>query len=225
MTYAQDLQVALEGMVRASPAAARTGQVRGRRVRRSAPSCCAAEHRALLQTAARVVLVGKHGSLAEQVLRARQTRDRRRGTALAPSSSAAAPERSTAPPALEFFNGLGGFADGRPRIRHRAGRRASARRVPWVNVIANPEFGFLVSESGAGCTWCGQQPRESDDAVVERPGVRSARRGAVSAGLHSGALWTPTPGPMRLRGATYVARHGAGYSRFEHASHGHLRRR
>ncbi len=36
----------------------------------------------------------------------------------------------------------------------------------------------------------------------------------------SGELWGPTASPIRHLGAHYVARHGQGYSRFEHTSHG-----
>jgi cyclic beta-1,2-glucan synthetase len=36
----------------------------------------------------------------------------------------------------------------------------------------------------------------------------------------TGALWTPTPRPIRLENATYVIRHGQGYSRFQTAAYG-----
>ena len=36
----------------------------------------------------------------------------------------------------------------------------------------------------------------------------------------TGEVWTPTALPIRDETATYVARHGQGYSRFEHGSHG-----
>ena len=55
-------------------------------------------------------------------------------------------------PALEFFNGLGGFAAaGREYVTVlEAGQWTPA---PWINVIANPQFGTLVSADGAGSTW------------------------------------------------------------------------
>jgi len=55
-------------------------------------------------------------------------------------------------PALEFFNGLGGFsAEGREYVvTLEEGQWTPA---PWSNVIANPEFGFQVSADGAGSTW------------------------------------------------------------------------
>ena len=67
---------------------------------------------------------------------------------------------------LTFFNGLGGFrADGAAYIIHlNEGQNTPA---PWVNVIANPGFGFLVSESGSSCTWCGNS-RENKLTPLEQ---------------------------------------------------------
>ena len=53
---------------------------------------------------------------------------------------------------LEFFNGLGGFADDGREYVTILGEGLRTPR-PWINVIANPSFGFLVSESGSGFTW------------------------------------------------------------------------
>ena len=66
---------------------------------------------------------------------------------LEPGAPAEPPRRD-----LAFFNGLGGFShDGREYVMIlRAGRTTPA---PWVNVIANPQFGTVVSESGCAYTW------------------------------------------------------------------------
>ena len=88
-----------------------------------------------------------------------------------------------------------------------------------MNVVANPSFGFLVSESGSGYTWSGNSrenqltPWSNDpvsDPVSEAIYVRDDE---------TGELWGPTAAPIRVEGSTYVARHGPGYSRFEH-THG-----
>jgi len=87
-------------------------------------------------------------------------------------------------------------------------------------VIANPTFGFQVSESGSGYTWSGNSrenqltPWSNDpvsDPVSEAIYVRDD---------DSGELWGPTAQPIRCEESTYVARHGAGYSRFEHLHDG-----
>ena len=92
--------------------------------------------------------------------------------------------------------------------------------APWINVIANPYFGFMVSESGGGCTWSlnsheNQLTPWSNDPVSDPPGEVIYLQD-----LDTGEVWTPTALPIRIDHATYIARHGQGYSRFEHVSHG-----
>jgi cyclic beta-1,2-glucan synthetase len=97
-----------------------------------------------------------------------------------------------------------------------AGRTTPA---PWINVIANPDFGFQVSADGSGYTWA-ENSREnqltpwSNDPVADPAGealyVRDERTGDV---------WTATAQPVRDAGR-YVARHGHGFSQFEHEAHG-----
>jgi cyclic beta-1,2-glucan synthetase len=119
---------------------------------------------------------------------------------------------------LEFFNGLGGFdKNGREYVTVLdAGRLTPA---PWINVIANPRFGFQVAAEGTGYTWA-ENSREnqltpwSNDPVGDPVGEAIYIRDEVS-----GDLWSPTARPIR-DGGTYVARHGYGYSRFEHQRNG-----
>ena len=91
---------------------------------------------------------------------------------------------------------------------------------PWINVIANPSFGFLVSESGSGYTWSlnsheNQLTPWSNDAVSDPPGEAFYIRDNST-----GEIWSPTALPIRQEGSVYVARHGQGYTRFENVSHG-----
>ena len=91
--------------------------------------------------------------------------------------------------------------------------------APWVNVIANPEFGCLVSTDGLGATWSinaqqNQLTPWSNDPVCNPPAEAVYIRDD-----DSGELWSPTPLPIREPGSSYVVRHGFGYSRFEHHSH------
>ena len=176
------------------------------------------EDRTLLQAAARAVLLSRRGSLADQVIRLE--RPERRGCVPAAATRRDAGARRTprSGPELEFFNGLGGFADGRARVRHRSSDRASRRRRRGSNVVANPSFGFLVSESGSGYTWS-ENSREnqltpwSNDPVSDPVGEAIYVRDD-----ETGELWGPTALPIRLEESTYVARHGPGYSRFEHVA-------
>ena len=90
--------------------------------------------------------------------------------------------------------------------------------APWINVIANPTFGFQISAEGSGYTWAvnsreNQITPWSNDPVADRPGEAFYVRDD-----DTGELWSPTALPIRDEAATYIARHGRGYSRFEHTS-------
>jgi cyclic beta-1,2-glucan synthetase len=122
-------------------------------------------------------------------------------------------------PALEFFNGLGGFAaEGREYVTIL--ERGHLTPAPWINVVANDCFGFQVSADGAGFTWAlnSQQNRLSpwsNDPVCDPAGEAIYLRDQ-----DSGELWTPTASPIREESASYISRHGQGYSRFEVNAHG-----
>ena len=118
-------------------------------------------------------------------------------------------------PSLEFFNGFGGFTpDGEEYVTvMRDGQRTPA---PWVNVVANAGFGFHVSADGSGCTWAGNSREHrltpwSNDPVGDRSGEAIYVRDD-----DSGLLFGPTALPVRKASGDYLARHGRGYSRFEH---------
>jgi cyclic beta-1,2-glucan synthetase len=241
-SYAQDLHGSLEALVRASQS---RPQPEGEGARGNVfvlrADLVSVEARELLRSAARAVLLSRRGSLSEQVRRLEDESElaapRQAAAPLAIAGSARrvsfAPDaregsgartaRESAdaapPPELEFFNGLGGFAaDGREYVTILAeGQQTPA---PWINVVANPSFGFQVSVEGGGYTWAvnsreNQLTAWSNDPVGDRPGEVIYVRDE-----DSGALWGPTALPIREQTSPYVCRHGQGYSRFEHTSHG-----
>jgi cyclic beta-1,2-glucan synthetase len=169
----------------------------------------------LILSAARVALVAARGPLPQQL--GAPTEAAELPDALPVRTI---PEEPSAPlPFMElpYFNGLGGFTpDGREyAIYLGPGAHTPA---PWVNVIANPSFGTLVSESGAGFAWYGNSQQNrltgwSNDPVSDTPSEALYIRDQ-----ETGKFWTPTPLPIREMDA-YRARHGAGYTVFEHNSH------
>ncbi len=218
-TYAEELHEALETLVRTSQSIlVRDGHPVHGGVYVLRGDQLSTGDRTLLQTAARAVLLSRGGSLADQVIRL----DRPERIAPPSPPTTGRPligEVVVARPELEYFNGLGGFAeDGREYVAILGPGQATP--APWVNVVANPSFGFLVSESGSGYTWFGNSqenqltPWSNDpvsDPVSETIYVRDD---------DSGELWGPTAQPIRTEESTYVAHHGAGYSRFEHGHAG-----
>ncbi|MGD0144976.1 MAG: glycosyl transferase, partial [Rhizomicrobium sp.] len=172
----------------------------------------------LLQATARAVLHGDRDSLAEQINRARDLKP-----ATAPPARrtppAAAAEPSLPRPAMEFFNGLGGFTNnGREYLTILAG--ADRTPAPWLNIVSNPSFGFQASTDGSGFTWSANSQQNqltpwSNDAVGDAPGEAFYVRDE-----DTGEIWSPTALPIREKNSPYSVRHGQGYSRFEHNSHG-----
>ncbi len=216
-SYVQDLQIAIETAVRSSQARPRIGPELARgsvyALRADLMSVAA---RALLQSVARVALVARRGMIADQlalvVRGAAPARPARR------QQAPALPEHVVTPLDLEFFNGLGGFhADGTEYVTIL--EQGATTPAPWINVIANPAFGFQVSAEGSGFTWAGNSRENqltpwSNDPVADPAGEVLYVRDEAG-----GELWTATAQPMRDQG-NYVARHGHGYSRFEHQAHG-----
>jgi len=173
------------------------------------------EDRILFQTVAHIIISGNKGKLINQV--------KQRGglkvavPRLIPSRThrpAPAPIPAKPRHDLLFFNGLGGFDPAeREYVIHTS--RSQITPAPWVNVLANPEFGTVISESGMAYTWA-ENAHEfrltpwHNDPVCDRGGeafyVRDDERGH---------FWSPMPLPRRGF-EPYVTRHGFGYSVFEH---------
>jgi len=86
-------------------------------------------------------------------------------------------------------------------------------------VIANPVFGAMVSETGSGFTWFGNSQRNRLTGWSNDPVLDQTPEALYLRDEESGAYWSPTAGPVRDNEA-YRARHGAGYTVFEHNSNG-----
>ncbi|MFI4969027.1 MAG: glucoamylase family protein, partial [Lysobacterales bacterium] len=169
------------------------------------------EDRVLMQAVARVVLSDEDGTLIAQ-LRVRDVTEN--VPRLVPSRvREAGPVQNIALPPRTLVNGIGGFSrDSREYVI--ATDAAQRTPAPWVNVIANPDFGCIVSESGAGYTWF-ENAHEyrltpwSDDPVCD-PNTEAF----YIRDEETGHFWSPTPAPAP-GSARYLSRHGFGYSVFE----------
>ncbi len=167
--------------------------------------------RTLLLAAARVVLDDRVGPVAAQAEAAAPPAQLppRRTADIDPTPARFA--RPPVPTGLRFDSGYGGFtADGREFVV-RPGRTPPA---PWTNVIANPDGGLIVTDSGGGYVWAGNSQSNrltpwSNDPVADPPGDVVY--------LHddkTGRTWCPTPLPVR-DDAPVMVRHGQGYTAFE----------
>ncbi|MBV8199028.1 MAG: phosphorylase, partial [Acidobacteria bacterium] len=217
--YAQDLQAALEALVRTIQARHHDDgpEPHGNAVILRAEQVTP-ESRGALLAAARVVLQARNGTLAEQIVRRGRVDEKRAPRA----RRAAAPQPDEATPPrldLELWNGLGGFDAGGSEYVTVLGE-GQWTPAPWINVIANSGFGFQVSESGAGYTWAANSRENQLTPWSNDPVGDPAGEALYVRDEESGVLWGPTVLPIREEASPYVARHGQGYSRFEHAAHG-----
>ena len=197
------------------------------------------EDRILLLSVARAVLSDRQGSLAEQLNRRLRTERRvapkgqlrqgpgpeRRLAAFMPTRNArteTTPSPRIPTGDLALFNGYGGYGkDGREYVV--APPAGVPTPAPWANVIANPDFGTVISESGAAYTWA-ENAHEwrltpwHNDPVSDPSGETFYLRDE-----ETGTAWMPTGvalNPDGTLGRASVARHGFGYSTFEQNTQG-----
>ena len=121
---------------------------------------------------------------------------------------------------MTLGNGLGGFAnDGGTYAIVLDDTRETP--MPWVNVIANPGFGTIVTASGAAHTWSGNSRQNRLTPFATDPVPDPTPEAILIRDDESGDHWAPTAGPVpRSGGDRCVVRHSAGVSHFARAVHG-----
>jgi len=237
--YRQELQELILDVVGASPEAHLLDQRGGVFVR--AAHLIAQEDRILIQSVARVVLSDADGALAVQAGRKMPSAPTMplllpdgAWMQAAPDWQAPDGEHGLPPPLppdeaepwpfeavterFLFDHGRGAFAaDGREYVI--LSREGAPTPAPWANVLANPGFGSVVSESALGYTWC-----ENAHGLRLTPWHNDPVGDVGGEAIYlrdedSGRVWSPTPLPCRGSG-TYRTRHGFGYSVYEHVENG-----
>ena len=153
-----------------------------------------AEH-VLLQTAARAILQSRAGTLRTQLERVPAA-----GTLQMLLSPTSPPRGETAAlpgprPALTFANGRGGFTDG-ARAYGIVLDGAEETPMPWANVIANPQFGTIVTASGSAHTWSGNSRENRLTSFANDPVSDPTGEALFIRDDETGESWSPTPGPM-----------------------------
>jgi cyclic beta-1,2-glucan synthetase len=175
--------------------------------------------RVLLQTVAAAVLHGDAGDLRAQLDRP----DAAPALTLPHVPVAGAREHTVEQPrlpAVTLDNGVGGFApDGRAYAFTVDAARPPPR--PWVNVIANPGFGTIVTSSGAAHTWAGNSRENRLTPFANDPVSDPTAEAIYLRDEETGEYWSPTPQPAPpvIAGRT-VVQHKAGLTQFRSAAHG-----
>src|SRR5450432_738126 len=175
------------------------------------------EDRILFQAVSRIILSDSLGSLEDQI--------RRRST-VKPVIPYFTPTKFYASQhtALEiskdliYYNGMGGFSKTGNEY-HILTNSENPTPAPWSNVLANPLFGSVITESGQSYTWM-ENAHEyrltpwNNDAITDLCGEAFYIRDE-----ESGKYWSPSllPSPGK---ANYYSIHGFGYSEFHFAEDG-----
>ena len=215
--YRQQLQEQIMGLIAAGAEASVIDRPGGIFVR--AADQISNEDRILFQSVARAIITDGRGPLAEQVNRRDPVEKR---------VSRFVPTRTHRPEAwvpgtlprgdVILSNGVGGFApDGREYVIEPIPGHMTP--VPWVNVLANAQFGTVISESGVAYTWAENAHQFRLTPWHNDPVTDSGGEALYLRDEESGHFWSPTSLP-RPAAMPYVSRHGFGYSVFEHTSSG-----
>ncbi len=212
--YRQPLQERLEKMIQVYAPEAASGHSGSVYLLKSEQ--ISEEDLKLLNASASVALLASRGTLPRQLARAIEVVELPEKIETKPESQ----EPSTALPFMElhYFNSLGGFTQDGSEYAIYLGPNINTP-APWVNVMSNPTFGTLVSESGAGFTWFGNSQRNRLTGWSNDPVLDPVSEALYIRDEESGYFWSPTAAPIREQSA-YRARHGAGFTVFEHNSHG-----
>ncbi|HCS73311.1 MAG TPA: glycosyl transferase [Clostridiales bacterium] len=172
----------------------------------------------LLFSAARIVMNGERGSIASQM----ELIDDICQAPLLETKKidypAAAEYEIQAPADLLYQNGIGGFTeDGKEYVIYL--RKNEVTPLPWSNIIANEKFGFLVTESGSGYTWCKNSQENKLTPWSNNPVQDTAGGGLYIRDDMTGKFWTAVPLPIR-NDSPYLIRHGHGYSTLHNVQYG-----
>jgi cellobiose phosphorylase len=178
------------------------------------------EDRILIESVAHVVLEGKlpSASQLDKIAQAKEVQTLEPSYQPVDLSKMGIPDYPNGND-LVFDNGFGGFTTSGTEyvIRLKADPKTGKLiypPAPWINVISNPNFGFITSEKGSGYTWS-LNSREnkltpwSNDAVLDPHGEALYIRDE-----QQGLYWSPLPGPV-AGSPFYEIRHGFGYSTYQ----------
>ncbi|RUO31902.1 glycosyl transferase [Aliidiomarina sedimenti] len=223
-SYIQELQDAIEAAIRSNHLRVNIGAPTRGAIYPLRSDQLSLSARALLASICRIKLYAAAGALRTQLNRMKQKTpvaeaqpERARLHPRKTASTAAKP--TTSAPELELFNGTGGFANHGSEyvILLEPGETTPA---PWINVIANPQFGFQVSAEGNAYTWAlnsreNQLTPWSNDPVSDPSGEKLYVYDEDSM-VEFSATANGVSAETVQAGSSFIARHGFGYSRFQH---------
>ena len=216
-SYRQALQDQVTNMIGTSTEAQLVGQKGGIYVIQA--DQIPPEDKVLMQSAARIIVSDNDDKLSDYIERRKKARSVlkrlvvKQSARLEPRAIPTKPEKN-----LVFFNGTGGFTpDGREYVIIIMPNQPTP--APWVNVLANRNFGTVITESGGSYTWVENAHQFRLTPWYNDPVSDTTGEAFYIRDDDSGRFWSPTYQPAPGETA-YVTRHGFGYSVFEHTEDG-----
>ena len=175
------------------------------------------EDRVLFETVARINIADSGGTLADHAKR-KPLGKTKIPRIVTTQTYIPVVTPTSLPTDLTFYNGLGGFsANGTEYII--AVEADNKTPAPWVNVLANPNFGTVVSESGSAYTWTENAHEYRLTPWNNDPVSDSSGEAFYIRDEETGHYWSTTLLPTGGQ-SSYITRHGFGYSVFEHMEDG-----
>ena len=180
----------------------------------------------LIEAVARAVLGGNRGDLRAHLDVPHPVESRARPAFAAnidmrESTASSLVDSPAEPLPRKLSNGLGGFSsDGRSYTIVLQGDQDTP--MPWANVIANPRFGTIVTQSGSAHTWSENSRENRLTSFANDPIVDPTAEAVFIRDDDTGDTWSPTPGPMarQTTSGQFVVHHSAGVTRFSRATRG-----
>ncbi|WP_411275154.1 GH36-type glycosyl hydrolase domain-containing protein [Daejeonella sp.] len=216
-SYRQELQEQILGLITAEVNSGMIYNTPGNIYVKSVDQL-SSEDRILFESVARVIIFDNKGTLSEQVNRHNIERVLPQLLETKSIIENKIEPPITLPNDLLFYNGTGGFTPDGKEYKLITDKKETTP-APWVNVIANPNFGTVISESGSAYTWAINAHEYritpwSNDPVSDIGGEAFYLRDE-----ETGHFWSPSPFP-RSGISPYIITHGFGYTTFEHAELG-----
>jgi len=215
-SYRNELQDQILGMI--SAVNTLTGHVPGKIYVKSTDQI-SSEDRILFESVAKIIIADNKGSLAYQISgQFREIGSPRLLEVNPKATGKISLENVVLPPNLKYFNGTGGFtADGK-EYKIQIDKEATTP-APWVNIIANPAIGTVVSESGSAYTWAVNAHEYRITPWHNDPVTDSSGEAFYLRDEETGLFWSPTPFPVKSE-SNYITTHGFGYTSYEHIENG-----
>src|SRR6185436_3593713 len=92
----------------------------------------------------------------------------------------------------------------------------------WANVLANQQFGSVVTAAGPTYTWSENSRENRLTPFANDPVSESTGEALYLRDDETGMVWGATPGPVRRRARNprWLVRHAAGVTRYVHRTRG-----